>query len=98
MKSAQRTAIDFLRGRWPGGVPIEAIERAYLSARLIEEVARTTDGEGGDARLAAMRDAVWREEEDLPPAGLFVEGEESGEWEEGDLDSPIPFTVPGVRS
>lgn len=103
MLTAERTAIEFLRGRWPNGVPVQAIERAYLSGRLVEEAARAASGENGEERLADMLSAVWRDEEDLPPAGVVVE--EDIDEEEGGLivvndteglDEPIPFSVIGA--
>jgi len=102
MLTAERTAIEFLRGRWPGGIPADAIERAYLSGRLVEEAARAAVGENGEERLSDMLAAVWRDEDELPPAGVVVE--EDIDEEEGGLtvfndteglDEPIPFRVIG---
>jgi hypothetical protein len=90
MKCAQLTAIEFIRARWPDGIPAEAIERAYLSGRLVEETSRAAVGEGGEERLSNMLAAAWDDdeviEEDMDEAG-DPEG----------LDEPIPFRVVGVE-
>lgn len=85
MKSAAKTAVEFLRGRWPRGVPPEAIERAYLSGRLVEEAAHAAVGEHGEERLSDMLSAVWRDEDELQPAGIVIE-EAIEDAIEGDID------------
>ena len=102
MLTAERTAIEFLRARWPSGVPADAIERAYLSGRLVEEAARAAVGENGEERLSDMLSAVWRDEDELPPAGVVIEEDMDPDEDGGlmvvsmlgeDIDEPIPFSI-----